>query len=178
MKFQTDTRPTSVQDSLDMGKAANVEVEMSVKTLKKSTGLLLTELTGDKQPVKLDDYIYDNQSEGTFQGFIDETEAGDVTFKYIESVDLPEGLVKENPLKWNLETENFIPEVLEDSLPGITKPTYYIGSKYSAFPFHREDGDLRSVSYMIAGKEKVCYRFTFYISINLYFILRSGWGQI
>lgn len=157
---------------------ADVEVEMSRKTLKRSRGHLLTKLTGDKELVKLKDYINENKSEGTFQGFIEEHEADDLEFNYIESVDLPEGLVKENPLKWNLETENFIPEVLEDSLPGITKPTYYIGSKYSAFPFHREDGDLRSVSYMIAGKEKVCYRFTFYISINLYFILRSGWGQI
>ena len=161
---------------------AGIEVEMSQKKLKWSNGdQLLRELTqtGDKVNVDLKDYITNNQSEGTLQGFFNKTTSGDHFFNYIENVDLPEEKVKVFDLKWNFETETFIQEIVEGSIPGITKPTYYFGSKYSAFPWHREDADLRSLSYLIAGAPKVCYTLNFPLTISTTSIFfRSGWGQL
>ena len=171
VKFQTGSRTTTVKDSLVWGELKRLEegetglkVEMSRKTLYQAKGdHLLTELlqSGDKVNVKLSDYISDNQSEVTLQDFWNKITSGNLDFKYIENVELPENLVKDFDLKWNFKTETFLQEVLEGEMVGITKPTYYFGSAYSAFPFHREDGDVRSVSYLIAGSPKVCYRFPF-----------------
>ena len=145
-------------------------MEMSHKKLHRVKGDLLTELlqTGDKVTVKLSDYVTKNQrkGEGTLQDFWKKIKSGDLDFNYIENVDLPKNLVKNYGLKWDFETENFIQEVLEGPMAGITKPTYYFGSKYSAFPWHREDADLRSLSYLIAGSPKVCFTLGFSNSIT------------
>ena len=94
---------------------AGIEVEMSQKKLKWSNGdQLLRELTqtGDKVNVDLKDYITNNQSEGTLQGFFNKITSGDLVFDYIENVDLPRDLVKTYELKWNFDTETFIHEVV------------------------------------------------------------------
>ena len=174
VKFQTDSWTTTVQNSLEWEQIQDEEIKVkkSKKKLKQVNGdQLLTELLqiGDKKNVKLSDYINQSQSdgEGTLPDFWNKITSGDLDFTYIENVDLPKPLVKNYELKWNFDTETFIQEIVEGPIAGITKPTYYFGRKYAAFAFHREDADLRSLSYLIAGSPKVCYNtFTFYISIT------------
>ena len=129
---------------------------------------LLTDfiLTGDKEQKNLHDYITESQSEGegTLPEFEEKITSGGLDIKYIESVDLgdlgdlgTQFAIKDGyALKWCFDTETFIQEVINDKMVGITKPTFFFGRKYAAFPWHREDADLRSLSYLIAGSPKVC----------------------
>ena len=147
-----------MDDILDWNEAENVEMEMSQKTLEQVRGDHLTTdlLETDKVKVKLPDYLaMDQGSEGTLSEFFDKIRSGNHNFSYLENVEPPQNLIKDYGLKWNLRVQNFIPTALKGEVPGVTTPTHYFGSKYAAFPWHREDGDLRSLSYLIAGAPKV-----------------------
>lgn len=44
-----------------------------------------------------------------------------------------------------------------ENVPGINVLMYFIGGEFTLFPFHVEDQDLLSISYISSGSSKVCY---------------------
>ena len=120
--------------------------------------------------MKLSVFLKNNLSEGTLEDFFNVIKSGDHIFTYCENVDLVPKLLKDYNLKWDLESETFPEGTLEGKIAGVNTPTLYFGKKYSAFPFHREDADLRSLSFLISGSPKVYYTLTFLLLLfYLYF---------
>ena len=104
--------------------------------------------------MKFCDYYNSHQSEGSLEEFLSLTKSGNLNFDYIENAEYPANFINLFDVKWKLSQENYIHNRLDD-LAGVTKPTLYVGSQYSTFPWHKEDGDLRSLSLLLAGSDKV-----------------------
>ena len=79
------------------------------------------------------------------------------TFQYMENYEHPEKIFDFNKhgCKWNLTEESNLPI----GLSGISSPWFYIGSRYSVFPLHVEDNNLRSLNIHLGGAPKVWYGF-------------------
>ena len=72
-------------------------------------------------------------------------------FEYVQNFDKPSSVIKSgnSNFKW---TE--VDDVgIKGNLPGINKPWLYVGGSKSAFPWHLEDGNVRSLNIMINGAE-------------------------
>ena len=107
----------------------------------------------------LQDFVneHSNSAEGSVEEFWNRTQEGNISYNYIENQKIHPGLLRleNNPIQWNLDTENFLSDKLEGTVVGINEATFYAGSKYAMFPFHCEDSDLRSVNIHLGGAPKV-----------------------
>ena len=79
------------------------------------------------------------------------------TFQYMENYEHPEKIFDLNKYgcNWNLAEESNLP----NGLSGISSPWFYIGSRYSVFPLHVEDNNLRSLNIHLGGAPKVWIAF-------------------
>ena len=59
--------------------------------------------------------------------------------------------------KQNLREECNLPK----GISGISSPWFYVGSRYSLFPLHLEDNNLRSLNIHLGGAPKVWFGFHF-----------------
>ena len=109
--------------------------------------------------ILLEDFVneHGNSGQGSVEEFLSKTQKGDISCKYIENQKILPGLLRleNNPIQWNLDTENFLSDKLQGPVEGINEATFYAGSKYAMFPFHCEDSDLRSVNIHLGGAPKV-----------------------
>ena len=110
--------------------------------------------------ILLEDFVneHGNSGQGSVEEFLSKTQKGDISCKYIENQKILPGLLRleNNPIQWNLDTENFLSDKLEGPVvEGINEATFYAGSKYAMFPFHSEDSELRSVNIHLGGAPKV-----------------------
>ena len=81
------------------------------------------------------------------------------TFEYMENFEHPERIFNLNKhgCKWKLKEECNLPK----GISGISSPWFYVGSKYSVFPLHLEDNNLRSLNIHLGGAPKVWMGFHF-----------------
>lgn len=81
--------------------------------------------------------------------------------KPLYAIDNPFSLFTDDQLAWNLnkftEKESLIHGPNVKLMQGIQTPFVYIGSAFTAFGFHIEDGDLYSINYNHYGKPKLWY---------------------
>ena len=156
--METDISKT-LRDSIDLEEADKVNMNVTNKILSRNAENHLTSdlLEVGSEEKTLREYYDENSSEGSLEEFLFQINSGDLPFKYIENVDLPQTneIIQPFDLKWNLKSENHLHKRLFGDLAGVTKPTFYFGTKYSAFPWHKEDGDVRSLSFLVAGSDKV-----------------------
>lgn len=158
VKFQSTD---DINDATVKVKDENAEFEMNRKRLEKKKRIkYLTDfqVTAPLEKISLKDFLTRKKGDvGSVEGFWEEHQSQHVNFDYIENQNIPDELLNMNnyPIKWNLNTENFLHGKTEGTVYGVTQPTFYVGSKYAAFPFHREDSDLRSVNLHLGGEEKV-----------------------
>ena len=107
----------------------------------------------------LQDFVneHSNSAEGSVEEFWNRTQEGNISYNYIENQKIHPGLLRleNNPIQWNLDTENFLSDKLQGPVEGINEATFYAGSKFAMFPFHSEDSDLRSVNIHLGGAPKV-----------------------
>ena len=95
---------------------------------------------------------------GTVQNFF-EGSYRSKKFQYMENMEYPERIFNLNKYgcKWNLREECNLP----NGISGISSPWFYVGSKYSLFPLHLEDNNLRSLNIHLGGAPKVWFGFHF-----------------
>ena len=129
--------------------------------------------------ISLQDFVnkHQNSPQGSVEDFWSKTQEGNVTFEYIENQKILDGLLRmeNNPIQWNLDTENFLSDKLMGNVEGINEATFYAGSKYAMFPFHSEDSNLKSVNVHLGGAPKVSTIPFYFILFNLVCFLRFGW---
>lgn len=77
------------------------------------------------------------------------------------AIDNPFSLFRDEQLAWNLnkftQKESLIHAPNIQFMDGIQTPYVYIGSAFTSFAFHIEDGDLYSINYNHHGKPKLWY---------------------
>ena len=179
VKFQSTD---DMNDATVQVKKKYAVFDMNKKRLEKKERIkYLTDfqVTSPPEKISLKDFWTRKKGDvGSVEGFWEEHKSQHVNFEYIENQKIPMGLLnmKKYPIKWNLNAENFLQGKTEGDLEGVTEQTFYVGSKYAAFPFHREDSDLRSVNLHLGGKEKV-KKVKNIIHIEI-FNFRFGWEQI
>ena len=170
----------TMENSYNEATAKRVRVRVSVKKLSQvHPERLLTDLLqreNGEVKMKLSVFLKNNLSEGTLEDFFNVIKSGDHIFTYCENVDLVPKLLKDYNLKWDLESETFPEGTLEGKIAGVNSPTLYFGKKYSAFPFHREDADLRSLSFLISGSPKVLLYINILTSTFLFIFLDMVWN--
>ena len=88
---------------------------------------------------------------GTLREFYMESWEGR-KYSYMHDIDFRKEL-SATKFKWDLSTENG----LQPGFRGISTPYFYIGSKYSMFPLHLEDVNLRSINVHLGGAPKIWY---------------------
>ena len=121
------------------------------------------EFMGSKEQV-VQDYIWEQLRKeerngiGTVQNFF-EGSYKSKTFQYMENFEHPERIFSLNKYgcKWNLREECNLPK----GISGISSPWFYVGSRYSLFPLHLEDNNLRSLNIHLGGAPKVWFGFHF-----------------
>ena len=111
--------------------------------------------TGDPKMQSLDDYVMLAKAQGSSsrQDFLEKLYNGFVQI-YSEGNEHPESYLKmsETDIQWDLNSEHGLGN---EMLPGINTPMGYIGSKYSGFCIHQEDGDLLSFNVHMGGEDKI-----------------------
>ena len=154
VKFHTNMAIPSWNDIVNP--ISQMEMEVSHKRLCKTTGGHLTSRVKEigKETKKLCDYYNSDKSEGTFEEFLYLNHSRNLEYYYIENAEYPNLRMQDLDVKWKWSEENYINNRLY-GVPGVTKETLYCGSKFATFPWHKEDGDLRSLSLLIAGSDKV-----------------------
>ena len=95
----------------------------------------------ESEEMSITDYINLRTKEGcgTIKGFYKDAWKGR-NFSYMHDIDISKDFC-DTKFKWDLSTENGLPP----NLGGISTPFLYIGSKYSMFPLHLEDVNLRKL---------------------------------
>ena len=63
----------------------------------------------------------------------------------------------DNACSWNLNKLDTMLQLIENTLPGITKSMLYVGMWKAMFAFHKEDMDLYSINYLHKGAPKLWY---------------------
>ena len=156
IKFHTDA------DMNDVVNLSGFKMEQHTKTLhsKDQDHHLTWKLLQDSNvEIPLQEFVnkHKNSPQGSVEEFLTKTQKGNIKYNYIENQKILPGLLKQenNPIQWNLDTENFLSDKLDGTVEGINEATFYAGSKYAMFPFHCEDSDLRSVNIHLGGAPKV-----------------------
>ena len=111
--------------------------------------------TGEPKMQSLDNYVMQAKAQGSSSrsDFLEKLYNGFVQI-YSEGNEHPESYLKmsESDFQWDLNSEHGLGN---EMLPGINTPMGYIGSKYSGFCIHQEDGDLLSFNVHMGGEDKI-----------------------
>ena len=104
----------------------------------------------------LEDYVEKfKEDHGTFEEYLQISDKG-FSFQYVQNLPEPEKIVdtKKTKLLWNISQENGL---RGSNNPGINKASLYIGSKFSQFAWHLEDGNLNSINWHLGGAPKLWF---------------------
>ena len=143
----------------------NVIANVTTKEFKgfQRTPVSNLEFIGSEEQV-VQEYVWeqlrkeDEEGIGTMRNFFESSYKRN-KFQYMENYEQPERIFDLNKkgCKWNLRDECNLPA----GISGISSPWFYVGSKYSAFPLHLEDNNLRSLNIHLGGAPKVWIGFHF-----------------
>ena len=156
LKFRSDQIVPLSHDDFNF---EGIEAEISNKRFggfaKGPIATLYDDDRGRKEPT-LEEYVEKFKDDhGTFDEFLQMSDRG-FPFQYVQNLPDPENIVdlKKTKLLWDISKENGLEGT---NNPGINKASLYIGSKFSQFAWHLEDGNLNSVNWHLGGAPKLWF---------------------